>query len=61
MTRNDEVLKPIDVAEILGISRSTAYEAMRTGRIPCYQIGTARRVRRSTLERWMDEQEARRS
>jgi excisionase family DNA binding protein len=39
-----------EVAEILGISRSTVYEFLYACRFPSVRIGNSRRVRRSDLE-----------
>jgi excisionase family DNA binding protein len=39
-----------EVAEILGISRSTVYELLYARRFPSVRIGSSRRVRRSDLE-----------
>jgi excisionase family DNA binding protein len=39
-----------EVAEILGISRSTVYELLYARRFPSVRIGNCRRVRRSDLE-----------
>lgn len=36
-----ELLKPAEVARMLGVSRTWVYEAAKTGRIPCLRIGGA--------------------
>jgi len=46
----DKLLKAIEVAEILNISRAMAYRLMQTKRIPTVRIGTARRVRPADLQ-----------
>jgi excisionase family DNA binding protein len=33
------LLRPMDVARILGVSRSWLYEAAKDGRIPCVRLG----------------------
>jgi excisionase family DNA binding protein len=38
------LLRPIEVAECLGIGRSKAYELIGTGAIPSLRIGTSVRV-----------------
>ena len=43
--RPEKLLKAVDVAEILNISRAMAYQLMKQGRIQTVHIGTARRVR----------------
>ena len=33
------LLKPAEVAEMLGVSRSWLYEATKSGRVPCVRLG----------------------
>lgn len=40
----------LEVAELLGISRSTAYECVRRGEIPALALDTRRVVPRAALE-----------
>lgn len=35
------LLRPAEVAERLGVSRTWLYEAAKTGRIPCVRLGGA--------------------
>jgi len=49
---NDRLLKAMDVAEILGISRAMAYRLMQT-KIPTVNIGKVRRVRPIDLKRYI--------
>jgi len=44
------LLKPMEVASLLKISRSFAYQLLQTGVIPVVRIGTACRVRQQDLE-----------
>jgi excisionase family DNA binding protein len=46
----EKLLKAMEIAEILNISRAMAYRLMQTGEIPTVQIGTTRRVRPVDLE-----------
>ena len=50
-----KLLKVEEVAQILGISKSFAYQLMRTGQIPTVHIGRSRRVKRRDLERFISE------
>jgi excisionase family DNA binding protein len=52
--RQYEYLKVPEVAEVLRISRSRAYELVAEGEIPSVRIG--RSVSRRELERWLEEQ-----
>jgi len=44
-----------EIAEILNVSRSFAYQLMRTGEIPTVHIGRSVRVRQQDLERFIEE------
>lgn len=57
--RQDErLLRPSEVAEMLGIGRTKAYELIAGGKLPVVRIGTAVRVPRSRLLEWIDEHTA---
>jgi excisionase family DNA binding protein len=50
------LLRPGEVAELLGVSRSWLYAAAQEGRIPCVRLGGADgpvRFRRDALEAWI--------
>ena len=51
-----EYLKVPEVAEVLRIARSRAYELVAEGEIPSIKIGRSVRVSRKELERWLEEQ-----
>ena len=51
-----EYLKVPEVAEVLRIARSRAYELVAEGEIPSVRIGRSVRVSRKELERWLEEQ-----
>jgi excisionase family DNA binding protein len=44
-----KLMKAIEVAEVLNISRAMAYRLMQTGELRTVSIGTAKRVRRQDL------------
>ena len=44
-----------EAGKVLGIGRSAAYEAARTGQLPVIKIGRRRLVPRVALERLLDE------
>jgi len=50
-----KLLKAIQVAEILNVSRAFAYQLMRKGVIPTVKILGARRVRLEDLHRFIQE------
>ena len=47
-----------EVAQVLGISRSGAYELFYREDFPSFRIGKRPVIRRSALEAWIQEQEA---
>lgn len=51
-----EYLKVPEVAEVLRIARSRAYELVAEGEIPAVKIGRSVRVSRKELDRWLEEQ-----
>jgi excisionase family DNA binding protein len=56
-----DLLKPVEVAARLGVSRTWLYEAARAGRIPSIRIGGREGPLRfvpEDLQRWIDEARA---
>ena len=49
------LLKPMEVASLLSISRSFAYQLLQTGTIPVVRIGKACRVRPQDLETYIEQ------
>jgi len=47
------LLKPSEVAEVLGIGRTTAYELIRSGRLPTVRLGSSIRVPADALRLWI--------
>ena len=47
------LLRPNEVADALGISRSRAYELISTGEIPSVRLGTSIRVKADSLRDWV--------
>jgi excisionase family DNA binding protein len=45
----EKLLKAIDVADMLNISRAYAYQLMKRGEIRTVQIGSAKRVRQQDI------------
>lgn len=56
MEEQHEYLKVPEVARVLRIARSRAYELVGQGEIPSVRIGRSIRVSRRELERWLEEQ-----
>ena len=48
-----EILTPIEVADILKVSKSLVYEMIRQGKIPSVKFGRAVRVRMHDLEKFI--------
>ena len=49
----ERLLKAVEIAEILNISRAMAYRLMQSRQIPTIRIGTARRVRPVDLQNYI--------
>ena len=56
MDTEHEYLKVPEVAQVLRIARSRAYELVAEGEIPSVRIGRSVRVSREELDRWLEEQ-----
>jgi excisionase family DNA binding protein len=56
MDEQQEYLKVPEVARIIRIARSQAYELVAEGEIPSIRIGRSIRVSRKELDRWLEEQ-----
>ena len=54
--KRHEWLKVPEVAKVLRIVRSRAYELVADGEIPSVRIGRSVRVNRRELERWLEGQ-----
>jgi excisionase family DNA binding protein len=52
----DERFTLAELGDWLKTSRTTAYRLVREKHIPAYRIGRATRVRRSDVERWLEEE-----
>jgi excisionase family DNA binding protein len=48
-----KLLTAMDIARILNISKSYAYQLMKEGNIPCVHIGRSRRVRPQDLHQYI--------
>ena len=51
------LLKPSEVAQILGIGRSMAYELINQEVIPSIRLGRCIRVSKESLEQWIKDNE----
>jgi excisionase family DNA binding protein len=49
------LLRPEEVAAILGLGRSTIYELLRAGELPAVHIGRATRIPARDLHRWIEQ------
>ncbi|QIN77498.1 helix-turn-helix domain-containing protein [Rubrobacter marinus] len=56
MDAEHEYLKVPEVAKVLRIARSRAYELVAEGEIPAVKIGRSVRVSRKDLDRWLEGQ-----
>ena len=56
MDEQHEWLKVPEVAQLLRVARSRAYELVADGEIPAVKIGRSVRVNRKELDRWLEDQ-----
>ncbi len=50
------LLRPEQAAELLAVKPSWAYDAVRTGRLPCLRVGRHIRFTQTMLENWLVDQ-----
>lgn len=50
----ERLLKPVEVAGILNISRSFAYQLLKSGEVPVVRFGRSCRVRPKDLQAYID-------
>lgn len=50
---SEPLLRPDDVASLLGVRRSSIYEYVRAGRLPHVKVGRHLRFLRTDLEAWV--------
>jgi len=55
-TKEEILLKPSEVAEILSISRALSYRLLQTGKIPAIRFNRVVRVRPRDLENFIEQQ-----
>ena len=55
------LLRPIEVAEVLGISRAKAYQLIAAGTLPSLRLGTSVRVPVAALLDWITRQASERA
>jgi len=48
------LLKPVEVAEMLGIAKSRIYEMLAKGELPSLRIGRSVRVPVNALQKWIE-------
>ena len=53
------LLRPVEAAAAIGISRSKLYELLAAGELPCVRIGTSVRVPVDKLREWINEKAVR--
>ncbi len=51
----DRLMRPGEVADLLGVSRSKAYSLIASGRIPSIRITGSVRVPATELQRWIQD------
>jgi excisionase family DNA binding protein len=58
--RDRLAVSPSEAAIIVGIGRTKLYEALSSGELASFKIGTRRLIRISSLEAWLKAREAER-
>ncbi|GMV21821.1 MAG: hypothetical protein AMXMBFR57_17700 [Acidimicrobiia bacterium] len=48
------LLRPLDAAKLLGISRSKVYELMAAGKLPSVTLGCSKRIPVDRLREWIN-------
>jgi excisionase family DNA binding protein len=56
MNDQKQVLRPADLAPMLGVTLSRIYQLIAAGTLPAVRIGGSIRVPREAWERWLAEQ-----
>jgi excisionase family DNA binding protein len=52
------LLRLPEVANLLGVGRSTVYELVQRGDLPAVHVGRAVRIPSAALQRWVEQQTA---
>ena len=56
MTEGQVLLRPSDIAAVLGVTTSRIYQMIGEGQIPAVRVAGSIRIPRAALERWLAEQ-----
>jgi excisionase family DNA binding protein len=48
------LLRPAEVADLIGIGRSKVYEMLASGELPCIRVGGGLRVPALALQEWVE-------
>jgi excisionase family DNA binding protein len=51
-----EVMNVDQAASYLGVSSDTLYKYLSEGRVPAFKLGNRWRLKKTTLDRWMERQ-----
>ncbi len=51
-----EVMSPEELADYLGLGRTYTYKLLMSGEIPSFKIGKLRKVRRTDVDAYLEEQ-----
>ncbi|MCK4414945.1 MAG: helix-turn-helix domain-containing protein [Candidatus Eisenbacteria sp.] len=56
MNAEKELLRPADLAPLIGVTPSRVYQLITAGVIPAVRVAGSIRVPREAWQRWLDEQ-----
>jgi excisionase family DNA binding protein len=59
MKEEQALLRPADVAPLLGVSASRVYQLLSSGVLPSIRVGGAIRIPRAAWHAWLEEQKDR--
>lgn len=57
MAKPKQVMTIKDVADYLDVHPITIYKYVNEGKIPAFKIGTSWRIRKDSIQKWMEENE----
>ena len=61
MAKSKQVMTVKDVADYLDVHPMTIYKYVKKGKIPAFKIGANWRIRKDSIQRWMEENEKQRN
>jgi excisionase family DNA binding protein len=57
MAKSKEIFTIKEIADYLEVHPMTVYKYVQNGKIPAFKIGTSWRIRKESIEKWINENE----